>query len=171
MCIYKRKTHKCHKYVEVTVSFIMPFNALGFQSNEQLRITIHRDDVISLKSCLLHKYYMCIKFTCTSKLVASVNFIMYILYIYGTLDPCCLKQSWNNNTGIISRNWNSIKLMALDRIWLSKSSNIWSLLQSFFPCSRKNEFYGFSLKKNFLTLVLLSIIKMIMPWCSHSASY
>jgi len=77
--MYIRTTHNCHKYVEVTVSFIMPFNALGFQSNEQLRITIHRDDVISLKSCLLHKYHMCIKFTCTSKLVASVNYIMYII--------------------------------------------------------------------------------------------
>ena len=103
--------------------------------------------------------------TCSKRKLYRVH-----IHIYGTLDPCCLKQSWNNNTGIISRNWNSIKLMALDRIWLSKSSNIWSLLQSFFPCSRKNEFYGFSLKKNFLTLVLLSIIKMIMPWCSHSAS-
>ena len=123
MYIYKRTTHKCHKYLEVTVSFIMPFNALGFQSNEQLRITIHRDFIEILPPPQIS--YMCIKFTCTSKLVASVNFIMYILYIYGTLDPCCLKQSWNNNTRIISRNWNSIKLMAIDRIWLSKSSNIW----------------------------------------------
>jgi len=91
LCAYTYNTHRCHKYLKVTVSFIMPFNALGFQSNEQLRITIHRA-VISLKSCLLHKYHMCIKFTCTLKLVSSVNYIMYIV-IYGTLDPCCLKQS------------------------------------------------------------------------------
>jgi len=39
--------------------------------------------------------------------------------------------------------------MALDRIWLSKSSNIWSLLQSFFPCSRKNEFYVFFFEEEF----------------------
>ena len=164
-CVHIRTTHKCHKYLEVTVSFIMPFNAFGFQSNEQLRITIHRA-VISLKSCLLHKYHMCIKFTCTLKLVSSVNYIMYIV-IYGTLDPCCLKQSWNNNTGIISRNWNSIKLMAIDRIWLSKSSNIWlGSVAELFPWSRKNWVLWFSLKKNVLTLAWLSI----MPLCNHNAS-
>ena len=82
--------------------------------------------------------------TCSKRKLYRVH-----IHIYGTLGPCCLKQSWNNNTGIISRNWNSIKLMALDRIWLSKSSNIWSLLQSFFPCSRKNEFYGFFFEEEF----------------------
>ena len=100
--------------------------------------------------------------TCSKRKLYRVH-----IHIYGTLDPCCLKQSWNNNTGIISRNWNSIKLMAIERIWLSKSSNIWlGSVAELFPWSRKNWVLWFSLKKNVLTLAWLSI----MPLCDHNAS-
>ena len=82
--------------------------------------------------------------TCSKRKLYRVH-----IHIYGTLGPCCLKQSWNNNTGIISRNWNSIKLMALDRIWLSKSSNIWSLLQSFFSVFTEERILWFFFEEEF----------------------
>ena len=122
-----------------------------WQSNEQSRITIHRA-VISLKSSpypqisYVHQIHVYIK-TCIERKLYHVH-----SYIYGTLDPCCLlKQSWNNNTGIISRNWNSIKLMAIDRIWLSKSSNIWlGSVAELFPWSHgRIEFSGFLWRRMF----------------------
>jgi len=77
-CVHINTTHKCHKYLEVTVSFIMPFNALGLSKQWTIENNYSScGDFIEIFPT--HKYHMCIKFTCTSKLVSSVNFIMYIV--------------------------------------------------------------------------------------------